>query len=231
MAESWETVMRLFREGQKLENIMSGWRISEQRLGELIIQAYRSGETINPDWLLPFSIKEKVMEVIHSQPELTNVEISSVFKGKISPALIHALRIIVGEGRGLDSAIFNEETFFQRFHDDLHSAQKEILLVAPVVKGRHWRKHLEAFLHVLRIEGQVAFFYGKISNLIEDDVRQQKIILIEKHTNANLVVIDRRIVWEGSMNFLLKPQGEEHVRRSVSMLQAGETMDLHDLYL
>ena len=93
----------------------------------------------------------------------------------------------------------------------------------------HWRRYLEAFLRVLHQEGQVVIFCRKVSNLVEDEIRERGIELIEKHSNARLAVIDRQILWEGSINFLLPPDGEEHLRRSVSKLQCSEILDIHDL--
>ncbi|MFT7617770.1 MAG: hypothetical protein ACI97A_001409 [Planctomycetota bacterium] len=231
MTQRYEQILRLFREGQKLETILSGWHLSEQKLSELVIQAYRAGEKINPDWLAPLSIRKTVKEVIQDKPELTNVQISSLFKGKLSPKLVHAMRIVMGEGRGLETMVFTEETFQASLHDDLNGAEEDILVVSPNIKSNHWRKHLEAYLRLIRNERQVAFFHGRISNLIVDDIKSQGIILIEQKSNANLIVIDRRILWEGSMNFLLPPAGSEHIRRTVSGLECGEILDLHDLYL
>ncbi len=231
MAQRYEQILRLFREGQKLETILSGWRFSEQELAEMVIQAYRSGEKINPDWLAPLSIRDTLKEVIQSQPNLTNVQMSSLFKGKISPKLVHAMRVIMGEGRGLQTTVFNEETFKTKLHDDLMGAEEEILLVAPSIKSNHWRGHLEAFQRLVRNEGVVAFFYRRVSNLIQDEIKDQQIVLIEQHSNANLIVIDKKILWEGSMNFLLPPEAAEHIRRTVSRLECGEILDLHDLYV
>lgn len=231
MAQSYEQIIRLFREGQKLETILSGWHLSEHDLAGLVIQAYRAGEKINPDWLAPLSIRKNLKEVIQSKPELTNVQISSLFKGKLSPKLVHAMRIVMGEGRGLETTVFTEETFSSTLHDDIHGAKEEILIVSPSVKSNHWRQYLEAYLRLIRNERQVAIFHGRISNMIVDDIKNQGIILIEQQSNANLIVIDRRILWEGSMNFLLPPAGAEHIRRTVSGLECGEILDLHDLYL
>ena len=231
MAQRYEQILRLFREGQKLETILSGWHISEEELSGLIIQAYRAGESINPDWLVPLSIRDTLKEVIHSRPDLTAVQIASLFKGRLSPKLIHALRVVLGEGRGLETMVFNEETFRSRFEDDLAACREEILVVSPDVKSSHWRRYLESFQHVMRQDGLVAFFYRRLSNLVEDDMKNQGIVLIEQQTHANLVVLDRRILWEGSMNFLLPPAGQEHIRRTVSRLECGEILDLHDLSL
>ncbi len=231
MGQRYEKIVRLFRDGEKLETIMSGWHISEEKLSELVIQAYRAGEKINPDWLAPLSIRDTLKEVIATKPDLTNVQISSLFKGRISPKLVHAMRVVLGEGRGLETMIFTEETFNASLHDDLSGAKEEILVVAPSIKSNHWRQYLESYARLIRNEAPVAFFFSSISNMVVESIKSQGIILIEQKSNANLVVIDRKILWEGSMNFLLPPAGAEHIRRTVSRLECGEILDLHDLYI
>lgn len=227
----YESLFRLFREGHKLESILSGWRLTEARLADILIQGYRSGEKVDPDWILPPRLAGQVKDTIRERTDLTPVQVSSHFNGKVSPHVVRVLKLILGTDRGVDSVILSESSFFERLHDDLHGARSEIMICAPEIKGAHWRKWLEAFRRVILQEGSVAFFSGKVSELIEEDIRKAGIVLIEKHTNANLAVIDGAILWEGSMNILLPPKGEEHVRRTVSRLQCDEVRDIHDLYV
>ncbi|MEE9394335.1 MAG: hypothetical protein V3W41_17685 [Planctomycetota bacterium] len=227
---SWTRVFELFRDGQRLESVMSGWRVTEEQIAEYLIAGHRAGEKVEPAWVLPPKIRDRVMEFIQGRADLSPTQISSMVQGRVKPAIIRALRQI-SQGMSFDTRLYNESTFFEKFHDDLAGATREIIVVASEIKGQHWRKHAAAFLGLVRREGQVGFFSGRISELLEDSLRDAGIVLIEKHSHANLVLIDNQILWEGSMNFLLPPQGDEHVRRSESRLQVEEVKDLNDLFL
>ena len=230
-SEPWAAIFRLFRDGQTVETIRSGWRLSEERLIDLLHAGWRAGETVDPNWLISPGLSGSLFEILDTRSDLSPLQISSLFKGRVSPPTVRFLRIVRGEGRGLETAIHSEQTFETRFGDDLAGARAEILVAAPEVKGRHWRRWLDAFRHVIVQEGSVVFFAGTVSPLIKDEILAERIVIIEKRTHANLVVVDGLILWEGSMNFLLPPAGEEHLRRTKSRLQCDEARELHDLFV
>ena len=229
--EPWHRVFELLGEGRPIESIRSGWRLSDERIADLLLAGHRAGEEVRAEWIAPSSIRDLLLELVDTRPDLSPVQISGAFKGRVSPALVKVLRVVRNGGRGLDTRIYNEETYFAPLHDDVHGARRELLFVAPEVKARHWARFLDAFRRVRDAGGRVAFFVGRVSELIQDELRDMGVDLIEKRTHANFVIIDGSIVWEGSLNFLLPPAGEEHVRRSVSHLLADELRDLHDLWV
>lgn len=230
-APAHESLLRLFHEGHRLESILSGWRLTEERVADLLIRAHRAGEDVRVEWVVPQAVRGVLLELLDAGGELSPTEISTRLGGRVSPAVVRAVHVIRGGGRGVETTVYDERGFAERFHDDVHGATRELVVVAPAVKGRHWRRFLEAFRRVIRGGGAVAFFTARVSELIEDELRDERIAIIEQRTHANLVLVDGEIVWEGSMNFLDEAAGAEHVRRTKSRLLAGELRDLHDLFL
>ena len=230
-ALDYRTVFRLFADGHAVESIISGWQISEERLAELLTQGHHSGLEVQTPWLVPGKLHDRVVEAIVERPDLGPVEISGRFQGKLSPALARVVKLIIGDRRGQHTRVFTEDGFAETLREDLASARREILFVTSQVKGKQWREYAGAVRRLVGLEGQVGLFTKSISSIIEDDVRDTGFIVIEKHTHANFIMIDGRLLWEGSMNFLLPPEGEEHVRRTESLLLCDEIRDLHDLYL
>ncbi|MEZ6197242.1 MAG: hypothetical protein R3F20_16190 [Planctomycetota bacterium] len=229
--KTWERVVGLFREGKRLEAIKSGWRLDDKQIAEAVVQAHRAGEQIDPAWLLPPSVRDRVLEVIDDRPELGPTAVSSLVQGKVPPDIVRALRVVrVGRNR-VETKLHNEVTFFENFHDDLAGAKREILIVAREVKGKHWRRHIDSYTRLVGSGGVVAIFSSRVSDLIVDAIKDAGIVIIEKDSNANLALIDGEILWEGSMNFLLPPAGDEHVRRTLSRLQCDEVKDLNDLFV
>lgn len=227
----YAALFRLFHDGHKIESIRSGWRYTEEKIADLLLAGWRAGEKVEVDWLLPASLKDRVLETIRQNPEMGALEISGKFQGKISAALIRCLREVAGPATGLVSRLFTEETAPAAFDLDMLSARSEILFVTPHVKSKHWLRYRPYFERVQDNGGQVAIFSATISDLVKEDLKTARIILIEKRTNANLCIVDGRLLWEGSWCFLAPPVNEEHVRRSESRLQCDEIRDLHDLYL
>ena len=228
---AWESLLRLFHDGFRLEQILSGWKLTEEKIAELLLAAHREGEKIAPEWLLPDSIRRRVVETIQQHPELSAVEISSRFQGKVAPALIRVVREVEGPRSGLETRILTERTAPELFDADIHGAQAEILLVTPHVKGQHWRRYEADFKRVIDLGGTVAFFSPVVSDLVREDLKTCGVVLIEKRTNAALALIDGLVLWEGSWSFLGPPTVEEHVRRTRSRLQCDEIKDLHDLFV
>ncbi len=227
----WERVVELLGEGRPVESILSGWQLTPKQLSDLVLQAWRAGVDIDPRWLLPARDADSVLQILDERGDLDALGISSLLKGRVSSDVIQTVRILRGEGRGMETAVFNESTFAQRFHDDVQGAAKELIFVAPALKGSHWRRWLEPLRRVAASGGKAAIFSGAVSSLVRDTLRDEPVPVIEKKTHANLVVIDGQILWEGSMNFLTPPLGEEHLRRTRSRLQCDEIKELHDLYL
>lgn len=228
--EPWRRLFDLFHEGRPLESILSGWQLTPEKVAQLVLAGHRSGEKVDPAWLVPASVRDRVLGMIRERPDLSATAISSTVQGRVSPAIVAALRSVLGGGT-IETRLFNEDTFLATLTADLLAAKSEILVVAPEIRGRHWRTHHEAFARVQRGGGQVAFFTGSVAETALEPLRDAAIVLIEKRSNANLVLVDGAILWEGSMNFLMPPRGEEHVRRTVSRLQCDEVRDLADLWI
>jgi hypothetical protein len=227
----WERVFELFREGRPIESIKSGWKLDDGEIAEMIMAGHRAGEKVDPEWLLPPGVRDRLLEVIDDRPELGPTAISSMVQGRVAPEIVRALRVVrVGQTR-METRLFNEETFFETFHDDLAGAEREILVVAQSIKGKGWRRHVDSYRRLTASGGTVAFFCAKVSDLVVDPIKDLDIVIIEKRSNANLVLIDNDILWEGSMNFLLPPAGDEHIRRTRSRLQCDEVKELNDLFL
>ncbi len=227
----WERVVELLQEGRPVESILSGWQLSPKQLSDFVLQAWRAGVNVDPKWLLPARDADAVLEILDERGDLDALGISSLLKGRVASEIIQTVRVLRGEGRGMETAVFNESTFAAKFHDDVQGARRELIFVAPALKGSHWRRWLEPLRRVAGAGGKSAIFAGAVSSLVRDTLRDESLSILEKQTHANLVMIDGEILWEGSMNFLTPPVGEEHLRRTHSRLQCDEVRELHDLYL
>lgn len=119
------------------------------------------------------------------------------------------------------NAIFDVDTYFDVYQEDLISAKKEIIISSPVISG----KKVEEFIHMLNqkiTEGIHAvivtwkpdmYGFGDSEYWMELQERMRKsgleINLVEDYCE-HYCIIDKEIVWYGSMNFLGKAESEDN---------------------
>lgn len=228
--QNYEQCLRLFREGHPMESILSGWNLTEREICDHLLAAHRQGERIDPSWVIPKKLRALALEVIQTRDDLPPTKVSSLFKGRISPEIVMMLRVIMGTGM-VESRAFSELTYEKPVQADFDEAAKELLIVAPEIKGHWFRRYKDPIRRITKAEGTVAFFTPHVADMLIDEINAMGVIVIERATNANLLIIDRTIVWEGSGNFLQATEVEEHFRRSVSRLWCDELVDLHDLFI
>ena len=228
--QNYEQCLRLFREGHALEGILSGWNLTEVEVCDHLLAAHRHGEKLNPSWLIPESLKDLALEVIQTRDDLSPIQVSSLFQGRISPEIIKMLRVVLGTS-ATESRGFSELNYEEVVREDIYNAQKEVLIVAPEIKGHWFRRYKDPLARMTKEEGLVGLFTAHVADMLRDELDKMGVVIIERATHANLLVIDRTILWEGSGNFLQAAEVEENFRRSVSRLWCDEAMDMHDLFI
>lgn len=140
-------------------------------------------------------------------------------------------------GKQEANAIYDFENYLEVFDKDLQQAKKEIIISSPQMNRKKvyklisllWERQ-EAGVKVTIVTWHPDYYkYGK------SEVRME---LLEKLRNAGFVIqlmeeacehfalVDREIVWYGSMNFLSKEDMEDNLMRVVSKEIAAEIMEM-----
>lgn len=130
--------------------------------------------------------------------------------------------------RLLKSGLYNEQHFYAAFSRDIRRAQQEVIIESPYLTCRRTEELLPIFKklvkkgvkvrvntrfpghhdELLRIQGWMAFKQLKLIGVkvkLCDDLRHRK-----------LAIIDRSILWEGSLNILSQRNSREVMRRTES---------------
>ena len=126
------------------------------------------------------------------------------------------------------SRLFNETTFYKKFHQDLRLAKQSIVIDSPYLTERQIKNFLPAFrklidhdinirvntrnpeCHSASMRDQAHLAARK---LIDIGVR---VVIYDDWRHWKCAVIDNKILWEGSMNILSHNRSREIMRRSYS---------------
>ncbi len=132
--------------------------------------------------------------------------------------------------------IFNKESFLPVYINDITNAQKEILIVSPFISWRRVEQMLQYFITSIGNNVKIIIF----TRPVEDYNEKNKFILLRtlnalKNESINLIfktnihqkfaVIDKRIVWYGSINLLSFGNAEESMMRLDSSNIANELLN------
>lgn len=135
------------------------------------------------------------------------------------------------------NAIFDIDTYLDVYQNDLLSAIKEIIISSPVISGKKVDELVE-FLRDKMLSGLRVVIVTWKPDLYGYGDSEYWMELHERMRNAgfemNLVedycehycIVDKEIVWYGSMNFLGKEDAEDNLMRVCSNRIASELMEL-----
>lgn len=125
----------------------------------------------------------------------------------------------------INSKLFNELTFYQAFIQDLENCKEEVIIESPyITNSRMWllrpifQKLVDKKVAVYVItrdprehEGDLAVqAEGQIS---EFEIMGVQVLLCAGNHHRKLAIIDKNILWEGSLNILSQVKSREIMRR------------------
>lgn len=135
----------------------------------------------------------------------------------------------------LDSKLFDEKSFYNTFIQDLHATKKEVIIESPFITVQRANTLIPIFRKLL---GRDIKIYVITRAPSEHDLilkqQSEKIISIFEtfgvqvflcvgNHHRKLAILDRQIIWEGSLNILSQTHSREIMRRIHSKVLALET--------
>ena len=121
--------------------------------------------------------------------------------------------------------LYNEKTFYQEFTRDMLAAKKEVIIYSPFVakfrmdnlsdtidKLRH--RNIEVFIFTRPIEEYDSLFQPQIECALRRyEDKGVNIFYLTGNIHEKVAIIDREILWEGSLNILSQRASREMMRR------------------
>lgn len=133
--------------------------------------------------------------------------------------------------------LFNEKTFYRSFIKDLFEAKREVIIYTPFVTKHRTdfykniieklrRRNIEVFIFTRPIEEYSTMLQPQIECALK---RYEElgvcIFYMGRYIHEKAAIIDREILWEGSLNILAHNASNEMMRRTQSEESAMEVMN------
>lgn len=133
-----------------------------------------------------------------------------------------------------NSQLHDERTFYKSFLQDLDRCTKEVIIESPFITSERMRTFDSVFLKLLN-RGVKLYLVTRspkeheqyYASQAETEIRKceeigiQTLLCVGNH-HRKLAILDRKVVWEGSLNILSQIHSREIMRRIESKESANE---------
>ena len=133
------------------------------------------------------------------------------------------------------SSLFNEKTFYRQFLKDLEMAQNEVVIECPYLTASRMDMFYPVFQRLLSKKIKIRILTRDPSDHDDEYMRDQAvneilrskelgvdITLLKGNHHRKLAIIDKTVLWEGSLNILSQNTSKEVMRRTENWEQAQE---------
>jgi phosphatidylserine/phosphatidylglycerophosphate/cardiolipin synthase-like enzyme len=123
------------------------------------------------------------------------------------------------------SDLFDEETFYQAFLVDLENSQGEVIIESPFITTERmttlWpmfnkllKRRVKIYVMTRDPKEHMPKYMNQSEHVIQkfEEIGIQSLICTGRH-HRKLAIIDREILWEGSLNILSQSKSKEFMRR------------------
>ncbi len=134
----------------------------------------------------------------------------------------------------LSSRLYDEMTFYQAFIRDLESCRSEVFIESPYITAKRAEMLIPKFNDLLA-KGVKIYVMTRDPNEHEENMEYQsekaisifermgvQVLLCISNHHRKLAILDRKILWEGSLNILSQNKSREIMRRIESETTALE---------
>lgn len=123
------------------------------------------------------------------------------------------------------SQLFTQRDFYNRFIQDLNECQREIIIESPYITSSKIGLFIPLFkkllhkgikIHIITrdpIDHDEYFRDQATNEILECDELGINIVMLKGNHHRKLAIIDREILWEGSLNILSYNRSQEIMRR------------------
>lgn len=123
------------------------------------------------------------------------------------------------------SSLFDENTFYSNFIKDLENCKEEVIIESPFITTERTRPFIPLFKRLLN-KGIKVYVMTRDSKEHEESMEYQseemisvferigvQVLLCAGNHHRKLAILDRKILWEGSLNILSQTKSREIMRR------------------
>jgi len=136
-----------------------------------------------------------------------------------------------------NSSLFDEKTFYQTFLKDLSNCREEVIIESPFITSYRMKYFRSVFKKILE-KGVKIYIFTRDPREHEPEMAIQSEVEIQNferigvqtflctgNHHRKLAILDRKTLWEGSLNMLSQGYSREIMRRIDDMDTAIEMVD------
>lgn len=136
-----------------------------------------------------------------------------------------------------NSSLYDERTFYRKFRKDLLACQKEVIIESPFISTERVKTLYPTFEKLVKQGVKVyiltrdprehieSFKVQSESEIRKFEVLGVQVLICAGNHHRKLAILDRKILWEGSLNILSQIKSREIMRRIESKKSALEMFD------
>lgn len=135
------------------------------------------------------------------------------------------------------SELYNENTFYNKFLKDLERSKNEVIIESPYITSTRMDLLLPVFQRLLNNKIKIhlitrdpseheseIYKYQSTNEILKCNELGINTVLLSGYHHRKLAIIDRKILWEGSLNILSQTNSLELMRRIESSVLTQELM-------
>lgn len=136
-----------------------------------------------------------------------------------------------------NTSLYDEKTFYKQFINDLLRAEREVIIESPFISNSRMKRLHATFEKLINKDVKV-YVITRAPNLHEGTWAQQsdqaikwfeeagvQVLVTTNNHHRKLAIIDRDILWEGSLNILSQNNSREVMRRIEGENHAQDMFD------
>ncbi len=136
-----------------------------------------------------------------------------------------------------DSRLYDEKGFYQQFVKDLKTCKHEVIIESPYISTSRMKQLASVFSRLIANGVKVYVITRDPDKHIEEYALQAEqeirwfesigvqVIATTNNHHRKLAIIDRKILWEGSLNILSQTNSREIMRRIAGAYYAREMVE------
>ncbi|MFH0863712.1 MAG: phospholipase D-like domain-containing protein [Candidatus Gottesmanbacteria bacterium] len=141
-----------------------------------------------------------------------------------------------------NSSLFDEKTFYQTFLRDLSQCQNEVIIESPFITSQRMGTFDRIFQKLLQ-KGVKIYIFTRDPKEHDEFMEPQseeairwcetigiQVLLCTGNHHRKLAILDRKILWEGSLNILSQTRSREIMRRINDKETTVNTFNFLKLY-
>ncbi len=125
----------------------------------------------------------------------------------------------------VSSSLFDETTFYQKFINDLRRCEKEVIIESPYITNSRAQLLRPIFQNLVNrgvkvyiitrnpLEHEESLEVQAEGEIAELEIMGVQVLMCSGNHHRKLAILDRKILWEGSLNILSQTRSREIMRR------------------